>query len=185
MNDSEKKVEIKKPDKWKTVILAIAIALVFTFFIALLIQSVYPNPKPQTYCGNRPYFISNNYTLESCKFYNGTWLEYGKPYPYGGNETEIGYCEIKDPCQIEFEKKSEVYNRNVFFTTILIGLITIIVGVALSLPSVSSGLMGGGLLLLFYGTIRYWGELSNLLRAIIFGFVLIILIELAYKKVKA
>jgi len=184
MSHSEKNINHKKPDKWKSVILAVAIALVFTFFIIILIQSVYPQPKYENYCNNKPYFISNNYTPENCEFNNGTWIDYGKPR-IEPNDTETGYCEIRDPCQLDYENKRDIYNRNVFFTAILISLITIMIGVALSLPSVSSGLMGGGVLVLFYGTIRYWGELSNLLRAIILGLVLVILIELAYKKVKA
>jgi len=51
------------------------------------------------------------------------------------------------------------------------------------MASVSSGLMGGGILAIIYGTMRYWSDLPDFGRFIILGITLIILIWLGYKKI--
>ena len=54
----------------------------------------------------------------------------------------------------------------------------------LKLETVSSGIMGGGVLTIIYGTLRYWGEMSDIIRWILLGVVLALLIWIGYKKVK-
>ena len=72
-----------------------------------------------------------------------------------------------------------------FFISVPVGLIAVATGIIIALPSVSSGLMFGGVFLTIYGTSQYWDNLSNWLRALILGIVLIILIWLAYKKLRS
>ena len=75
-----------------------------------------------------------------------------------------------------------IYFRNVFIISGIIGIIVIIIGVILHLTSVSAGLFGGGVLTIIYGTISYWSELADWARFIILGIALGILIWLGYKK---
>jgi hypothetical protein len=44
--------------------------------------------------------------------------------------------------------------------------------------------MGGAVLLIIYGTIRYWGSLSDVWRTIMLGLALVILVWIGYKKLK-
>jgi len=71
----------------------------------------------------------------------------------------------------------------VFIVATGIGIIILIVGFALKMASVSSGLMGGGILAIIYGTIRYWSDLPDFGRFIILGITLIILIWLGYRRI--
>jgi len=66
-----------------------------------------------------------------------------------------------------------------------LGLIALFVGVVLGLPSVSSGLMLGGVFLIFYGTARYWSNFSDIVRVVILAIALAILIWLGYKKLES
>ena len=54
----------------------------------------------------------------------------------------------------------------------------------LASESVGAGVLGGGVLIVIYGTIRYWGDMSKYLRIIILGIVLFILIWIGYKKIE-
>ena len=64
-----------------------------------------------------------------------------------------------------------------------IGIIALIIGFALGIASVSAGLMGGGVLTILYGTIRYWSDLPYYGRFIILGITLAILVWLGYKRI--
>jgi hypothetical protein len=76
------------------------------------------------------------------------------------------------------------YNRNLFFITLIIGFVTVIISIFLMIESVSSGLMAGGVILAIYGTIRYWNALSNIIRTIMLGLALGVLIWIGYRKLK-
>ena len=94
-----------------------------------------------------------------------------------------GYCHSDFYCQKEYEDVNEKYNRNVFIIAAIIGLITMLIGgFVLKHESVSPGLMGGGLLTIIYGVIRYWQYAGDKLRVIILGIILAMLIYFAYKR---
>ena len=168
---------IKKPAsplKIKTIILAIAIAIVLTGFVILLIQSIYPSPKYDDYCGKimpRPVIDKNgviNETKEICESEGGTWRGY--------------YCDYYTECQKQYDEANNKHKLTPFIIALIAGLIAISIGIVLELPSVSSGLMLGGTFLTFYGVSIYWSNLTNWLRTIILGIALLILIWLGYKK---
>jgi len=176
------KKQIKK-SKAKNIILAIAIAILFVMFIAYAIETIYPSPKYEDYCVQRMY---ENKT--QCESLGGQWnypndnlnvAEGKEPIP----SPELGYC-INTKCSDDYTSKTEIYNRNIFFISLIIGIVTIIVAVLLSLESVSSGFMAGGVLLIIYGTIRYWGSLSNWLRTLMLALALAVLVWIGYKKLK-
>ena len=193
--------------KFKHIILAVAIAIVFAFFVGFGISAFYPTPKYEDYCGQREF--KEIVTKESCEASNGKWnpAEIAKAVPkIDANQllcTKLsekdnavtlncqsqeqlenqGYCDLYYYCSQEFNKVNEKYNRNVFIIATGIGIIALIVGVALNLASVSAGLMGGGILSILYGTIRYWSDLPDYGRFIILGITLVILIWLGYKRI--
>ncbi|MBI2650947.1 hypothetical protein HYX01_00565 [Candidatus Woesearchaeota archaeon] len=204
--------------RFKQVLLAIAISIVFVFFVGFGIASFYKEPKYENFCEEKGFV--NIKTKEVCEANKGKWTSnIEKVHPFekpalvedkvainneylcvkineiGQNITfkcqtkkemeEAGYCDLYSYCRKEFENAREKYNRNVFIVATGIGIIALIIGFALRLASVSSGLMGGAILTIIYGTIRYWTDLPDYGRFIILGIVLFILLWLGYKRLKA
>lgn len=180
--------------KFKRVFLAIAIAIVFAFFVGFGIAAFYESPKYEDFCEDtfyeKPYprpimgdslnctYIEPTEELkETCREKGDISAKYDK-----NGCTESYYCET---CNKEYRDISEVYNRNVFIIATIFGLIALIAGIVLKITSVSSGLMGGGVLLIIYGIIRYWSGLENYGRFIVMGIALAVLIWLGYKKLKS
>lgn len=164
--------------KIKAIILSLIIATVLTAFVVYLIQSFHPAPKWDDYCGEiRPIYPTKLFgevreiNQTECETQNGTWKN--------------DYCDYYYKCQQEFNKKDDKHKNIVFLVAVPSGLIAIAIGLMLALPSVSSGLMLGGGFLTIYGVSQYWENLSNWVRTLILGIVLIILIWLAYKKLRS
>ncbi|MFC1685408.1 hypothetical protein ACFLZZ_00115 [Nanoarchaeota archaeon] len=182
----------EQKSKVKQVILSIAIALVLVFFIGYGISVIYEEPDYEDYCGD--YFDKPSYNDQvSCEEVGGKWTAPTTvPQPVreesfeGGpvimpTETQ-GRCDSDFTCRKEHRSASDVYNRNVFATSLILGMIIIVLGIVLQLESVSVGIMGGGVMLIIYGTMRYWGELGKYFRLLILGLVLVALIWIGYKK---
>ena len=196
--------------RFKHVLLAIAIALVFVFFVGFGIATFYKAPKYEDFCPQKEF--KEILTQEKCEAEKGKWTSYerGIPKPAaamgdnqllctklsdtGKNVTlncetlqqiqQAGYCDLYFYCSQDFQKVNEKYTRNVFIVASGIGIIALIIGFALGMASVSAGLMGGGVLTILYGTIRYWSDLPDYGRFIILGITLAILIWLGYKRIK-
>lgn len=157
----------------KKFILGIAIALVTVFFVVYLIQTFYPAPKYDDFCKDDfPKLINDS---EICEEQNGLWQEY---------EKGEGYCDTSYYCRVEYDEKRESYEKNLFVINLSLGVIILFISFLFLANTVSTGLFGGGIILILYGTIRYWSDLSNLLRAIMLGLTLTILIWISYKKLK-
>lgn len=175
----------KKGSSIKVVILSVAIALISVFFFTYAIQSVYPSPEYEDYCNKESYKLEINSSAE-CEDIGGQWSAYE-----GDIEGNIalrmavypkGYCDRDFTCRGEYDDMKDTYERNVFFVNLIIGISVFVVGFFLAIEAVSSGLMGGGVIMLFYGTIRYWGNLSDVWRTVMLGISLVILIWLGYRK---
>lgn len=158
-------------------ILTIAIALVFVFFIGYGINVFYRIPDYQDYCDMD--YSRNVSTQALCEANDGKWSSYPKPVEAGMD----GYCDIDYTCREEYNAINEKYLRNLFFISGIIGIITILVSLKLKKDAVSTGLMGGAVLLLIYGTIRYWGNLEDWARFVMLGAILAFLIWIGYKKI--
>ncbi|MFH1710973.1 MAG: hypothetical protein ABH840_01550 [Nanoarchaeota archaeon] len=171
-----------KKSKAKNIILAIAIAILFVMFIAYAIETIYHSPKYNSYCNPEQKQYLNQTECEENNLIWTSYPEYApeRPAPVGVS----GYCDAYSVCQKSYDEISQIYNRNVFFISLTLGIITIIIAVFILLESVSSGFMAGGVLLIIYGTIRYWGSLSNWLRTIMLAFALAVLVWIGYKKLK-
>ncbi|MFC1728559.1 hypothetical protein ACFLZ7_03790 [Nanoarchaeota archaeon] len=146
--------------KW---LLAIGIALVFTMFINYGIRTFYEGPN------------FDEYKPEDCPE--------GR-YPLATEEKETYRAECDEWENNEFIEIKDKYETNVFIILVVAGLIGIILGLTLVVDAVSLGLLLGGIITLFIGTIRYWGRLFDYARFVILGAVLALLIWLGYKKLK-
>ena len=163
--------------KLKAFILSIVIAIVLASFVIYIIETIDPTPKWNDYCGDvkgpreRPIYKDdpNEINQTSCEEVEGaSWRN--------------GYCDYTYECQKEYDKAENKHNFVVFLVAVPAGLIAIGVGIALALPSVSFGLLLGGVFLTFFGTVKYWDNFSNWIRVVILALVLAVLIWLGYKK---
>lgn len=160
----------------KAFILSIVIAIVLSGFIIYLIQSFHPNPKWEDYCSDIRYpklvnekGIQDNITQEICERNEGAkWMN--------------GYCDYEYTCRQNYENANEKHRFIIFLVAVPVGLVAVAIGIFLALPSVSSGLMLGGVSLTIYGTSNYWDRFSNWIKVLILGIVLVVLIWLGYKK---
>lgn len=186
-NNTKKEVKVKKHGNAKKIILSIAIAILFVLFIAYAIETFYKSPKYEIYC-NITMSPPNVFSESQCGDFGGQWINYSTPQPDYTNPkfpiNTTGYCDMYSKCNAEFQKANDVHSRNIFFITLPVGLITIIAALILAIESVSVGFMGGGVFLIVYGTIRYWGYLSDVWRTIMLGFALAVLVWIGYKKLK-
>ena len=172
--------ELHKKSSVKQVILAISIALVFVFFVAYAIQTLYASPEYDRYCNTT---APVDYASQiSCEAAGGKWNPYIGEKPIGENRT--GYCYSDFKCNEDYNSDREVYERNVFGANVVIGLVVLVASFLLALEAVSNGFMAGGALLIVYGSIRYWGNLSNIFRTVLLGIALVVLIIVGYKKLK-
>lgn len=173
--------EVKKlVSKIRQTILSVSIALIFALFVGYGISTFYGSPKYEMYCKDR-FGMGAYETKEACEAEGGRWFEIECPEDI--ENCKSGYCDPSYTCMQEYDSAREVYDRNVFIITLIIGLVAIITGgIMLSVESVGSGIMGGGVLTVVYGTIRYWGHAPDALRFTILGVALAVLLWLGYTR---
>lgn len=167
----------------KEKLLSIAIAIVLVFFIAYGINTFYKNPRYDDFCQDK-FPVKQNITEQECINLGGKWTQTVIPR-IEGQPVQEGYCDPTYTCNQEFQDSRENYNKIVFIISGILGLICVIIGgIILKLESVSTGIMGGGILTIIYGTIRYWGHLEDIGRFLILGIILVVLILIGYKYLK-
>ena len=167
--------------KVKEVILGISIAIVFVFFIVFGMRAFFGEPEYEDFCDenlNRKIIK----TEQECVDQGGRW-DPNIPRPVKLEEENEGYCEADFTCKQEFDSVREKHNKKVFIVAGILGLLVIILAAILHLPSVSSGLLGGGVLTILYGTLRYWSNLADWAKFIILGITLAALIWVGYTKI--
>ena len=165
---------------WKQKLLALAIAIVTVSFIFTAIYMVYERPTYEDTCNYRAMPIEID-TAEQCQELEGEWIA------FEGAPSEIkseGYCDLYSECDKEHQTIDASFRKRVFIVALIAGLGVLIGGLFVPISAVSAGLMGGGLLTLFFGIIQYWDELANVLRLIILGIALAVLIYIGVKKLK-
>ncbi len=189
--------------KIKDTILGISIAIIFVFFVVFGIKAFYKEPKQENFCKRgvlidfvsgkghyyEPYPIRVKETAENvCAKVNVEYEKFRKECAeknmdlvYEFDERGCQVAKECTSCNINFDKARNIYFRNVFIISGIVGIIVIIIGAVLKVTSVSAGLFGGGVLTIIYGTTSYWSELADWARFIILGTALIVLIYIGYK----
>ncbi|PIN73671.1 hypothetical protein COV20_05615 [Candidatus Woesearchaeota archaeon CG10_big_fil_rev_8_21_14_0_10_45_16] len=152
----------------KKTILSIAIALILALFIGYGIEVFDAAPDQP-----RDAF----FTQEECEQAGFSWQETPKR---AVEDLETGYCDTYE----KYSQEAAKHNKVVFIVSIIAGLIAIILGIVLKMDAVSTGILAGGVLIILYGTIRYWQLASNILKFILLGIALAVLLWLGYKKLK-
>ena len=181
----------------KEVAMVVALSLLSAFFVGLLVDALYEEPKYDAYCKNsyRPYYEKPYPPDYQCPAYNLTsqereqirqCQEEGKGFPEfelddRGCQQNYKNCNY---CQKEHQDALAKYNRNVFFIVVPLGLVAILFGLFIGYEVVGSGMMFGGILLVAYGTMRYFSEMSKLMRVVVIFLELVILVIISIRKLK-
>jgi len=155
-------------------LLAIAIAIVLAFFVGYGIEVFSDSPEYQDFCPNL-YDIADEV---ACTNTGGVW---------NANQVqkgERGWCVNKIDCNKPFQNAQEKHDKVVFIVSLVAGIIAIIGGMNLKHDVINRGLLLGGVLLLLYGTIRYWSHANDILKFVLLGIALVILVWIGYKKLK-
>ncbi|MGM5484762.1 MAG: hypothetical protein ACQEP1_02720 [Nanobdellota archaeon] len=156
----EKKPERTPEDRkrMKGNILAIAIAVVFLFFIMFGVDTFMDDPERDCEC-NRSKEPNASADVPVC----------GEEY---------------QQCREELEEARNDHKLKVFIIMAVVGIAAIAGSFFIFVDSVSTGIMGGGLLTLFIGAIENWSNFHDWMRFIVLGVVLFILVWLGYKKLR-
>jgi|SRR3989344_1877134 len=179
----------------RRIIVIFVIAVLFTIFVNVSINAFYDQPQYDKYCRlefTKPQpFVRENVQcnpLQPSQELLGSCTSDKGQISYKTDERGCAtepYCE---PCSGDFNRAQERYNFIVFLVSAIAGLIALVVG--LHLPKkqnpinewVGSGFLLGGLLTIFVGTARYFGDMGRYVRPVVILVDLVLVIYLAYKK---
>ena len=178
----------------KNISLTIGIAVLFALFIGFAIDAFYGGPEHENFCQQNmreKYPYPKQFNESACPqlnfkdpIYEACTQDKGYvAYDIDENGCSINpYCET---CQVQFDAANQKYSRNIFFITAVIGIIAIIAGLLyVHIDPIASGFMFGGILVLIYGTIRVFGNLSKVMRVVVLGIELIVLVYIGVKTIK-
>lgn len=173
----------------KKLAIILGIAVLLPLFIGLFVDAVYEEPKYEDYCRNNyyePYKMPlpnvNCTDMFATPEAQNCSNDKGMPVPkYDANNCPV--FDKCDYCQKDYDQARELYNRNVFFMLAPLGLIIVILGIFLAVDYLGAGLMFAGLITMFYATIRYFSDMSKMLRALVILVELLIIMWIAYKKI--
>jgi len=165
----------------KALILSVVIAIVLSSFIIYTIQVFDPSPEWEDYCSEsiRGPKIARGIDASE-EIVDQTTCEAEE-----GAKWMNGYCDYNYQCQMDYNDARDKHRFIVFLVAVPTGIVALALGISLALPSVSSGLMLGGVFLTIFGTGNYWDKFSNIVRVLILGIALVILIWLGYKKLES
>ncbi len=183
--------------KTRRIIIMLVIAILFSVFVFTSINAVYPEPKYGDYCDNRvkdPYPSKPRPGNHTCKEQNFNETQKEKCREKGGEvkyKRDENYCPTDwecSFCQKNYNEAREKHKLVSFLVSAILGLIVVIIG--LYLPEdkesvhewVGSGLMLGGLITIFTGTVMFFSDLNRWLRPVIILLELLLVIYLAYRK---
>jgi len=170
----------------KKIAMILAITVLLPLFVGLFTDAVYQQPKYENYCNNsyeypvKPSPTNCSYidtqAMNKCQV-DGGMVDY--TYDSAGCQ-QFKSCNF---CSKDFNNAQQVYNRNIFFVLLPVGLIVVILGLYLLVDYLGAGLMFAGLIIMFYATIRYFSDMSKLLRALVILVELLVIMWIGYKKI--
>jgi hypothetical protein len=175
----------------KKLAMIIGIGVLLPLFLGFFVDAVYTEPKYDNYCNGSIYskpYIAPLANVTCSDFYSTTETQMcsndkGMPVPkYDANNCQV--FDKCDYCSRDFNNAQQLYNRNIFFILAPIGLIIVIMGIYLTVEYIGAGLMFGGLATMFYATVRYFSDMSKLLRALVLLVELLVIIYIGYKKIE-
>ncbi len=155
-------------------LLAVAIAIIFAFFVGYGIEVFHDSPEYEDFCPDLFEVVDEKSCLEAGGIWNANHVPKG----------ERGLCSNKMKCREPYQDAQEGHDKIVFIVSLIAGIIAVITALQLRKDVVSQGLLLGAVFLILYGTMRYWTHANDVLKFVLLGIALAILIWLAYRKLK-
>lgn len=177
----------------KKLAMIIGIGILLPLFLGFFVDAVYTEPKWEDFCEREDYGpYAKPLTPEAAQNCFDYYQDpaYTKCMNDGGmarftyDKNNCSVFDRCDYCQKDFDQAKGLYNRNVFFILAPLGLIIVLIGIYLSVEYIGAGLMFGGLITMFYATVRYFSDMSKLLRALVLLVELLVIIYIGYKKIE-
>jgi hypothetical protein len=174
-------VESPKSSKWVKGSVIAAIVIVINLFFNYAISLVYQEPTYDQFIKTAQ-VVEEISTKEKCLEVGGQWN--ANMYPSQKDEVlqRTGYCDPNFTNQKNYEAARKIYDRNVFVTLVVLGVVILILGAFVKIGVLSLAFSWGGVLSLIIASMRYWSSADKLVRVLILGVALGALIWLAVKK---
>jgi uncharacterized protein (DUF983 family) len=151
--DSNKKQGILK---WS---LILSIIIVINLFLNIAVDLAYERPDYNDFCSVDLYRPMNSEVFEKVDY------------------------KAQEECREKYDQARDLYERNVFITLIIIGVIILGLAFAFKANTVLVSAMSLSAVLNFIiASMRYWGSAHELTKLIILAIALASLITIAYKK---
>ncbi len=164
--------------KTKELVLAVAI-MVLTIFVTFYgINTIFPKADYEDFCGARN-VVKLIETETECVDAGGAWTPEERqcvtePCPQG-------YCDLYSQCNADYENANKIRSQKVFYIALPLGILIITLGsFVFGLEVVGTGLIGGGIGTLIYGSGAFWPYTENWVRFLLSLLGLVILIWLIY-----
>lgn len=171
----------------RQIAVATAVAILSALFVILLVDLAYNEPNYSDFCKNDVGIGRPIPVVQGTCDYN-----YGDDYQNCVNQSGLARfkynesgCPVFDKCDFcnrDFNDAQKVYNRDLFLIAAVVGLAMIFGGILWKIEFLGTGLMFGGIILLLYATVRYFGDADKLLRVLIILGELLIVLWIGYKK---
>lgn len=174
----------------KKLAMILGITILLPLFFGLFMDALYREPTYDMYCNESKFSVP--YPQPAKPEINCT-------YSYGPEQQQCersgGISRMKydingcssydwcDYCSKDYTAARSVYNRNLFLILAPLGLIVVILGIYLTVDYLGAGMMMGGLITMFYATVRYFSDMSKMLRALVILVELLIIMWIGYKKI--
>lgn len=179
---------------YKKFAMVLGIMILLPLFLGLFVDAVYEEPKYEDYCNESQYLymekpmpspptVNCSYDYYSTPEAQSCSYDRGLPrFKYNASGCQVyDFC---DYCNKNYQDAQELYNRNLFFLLAPLGFIAVIIGIYFLIDYMGAGLMLGGLITIFYATMRYFSDMSKLMRALIILAELILIIWIGYARIE-
>lgn len=167
-------------------VFGIGIAVVIYLVILLGIHAFYPAPKIEAYNCTYGTFDKCPYPVSPSACLSNMTKDECAAYESAQQATLQQQQREYDSCFNKFQADLDIYNRNVFFITTILGSIIIIISYfLLSMTSISAGVAFSGLALIVYGFAVGWnsaGDKTKFIVGLIAAIIVIIFGVLVNKK---
>lgn len=166
--------------KWS---LIIGMVIVLNLFFNYALSLAYNSPEYNDFCKVEQVIEAMN-TKDQCLSVGGQWNANAYKGTMGPGAAMVpeGYCDQNFKCGQAYTEASNVYDRNVFVTLVVLGVLALAVGFKVSNEAVSKGLSLGGVLSFVIASMRYWSSADDLIKLAILAVALAALVWLAYRK---
>lgn len=173
-------LEEKKKSKFVQISIIVAIVIVLNLFANYTVSLIYKEPAYDKFI--KPQQVVEQITSkDKCISIGGQWSENVTPAEKGKTKIE-GYCDSDYTNRINYDKARASYEKKVFITLIVFGVLLLVLGGFVSIQILSISFAWGGVLSLIIGSLRYWSSADTIFKVIILALALALLIWLAVKK---